>query len=91
MWFSETEKGTFWIRFVPEGRGAFVLGIDDLDLGTYFSPEAAADDVYLQKTGFAPWDQADGVPKPDSLSEWKRFDCADWDASRKPINPVSLE
>lgn len=82
MWFCETEKGVFWIRFVPRGRGIFVLGIEGLELGSYPSPEAAADDVYLQETGFSAWDSATQAHKPADISEWKRLDCAEWDMKR---------
>jgi hypothetical protein len=75
MWLRETEAGTFWIRFVPRGRGMFLLGIDDHELGSYFSPEAAVDDVYMQKTGWPSWDSARSVYKPADISEWKRIDC----------------
>jgi len=84
MWFHKTEAGTFWIRFVPRGRGMFVLGIDDQELGSYFSPEAAADDVYLQKTGYDLWDSVQDVCKPVDIAEWKRLDCIDWDSREKP-------
>ena len=80
MWIHKAEAGTFWIRFVPRGRGEFVLGIDGRELGTYFSPEAAADAVYLQDTGFAAWDSAGETARPAGLDEWVRLDCAAWDS-----------
>lgn len=80
MWFHKTEAGMFWIRFIPRGRGTFVLGIDDQELAEYFSPEAAADDVYMQKTGYALWDSLQEVRKPADIAEWKRLDCIDWDS-----------
>jgi hypothetical protein len=80
MWFHKSEAGTFWIRFVPRSRRTFVLGIDDQELGEYFSPEAAADDVYMQKTGYALWDSLQDVRKPADIAEWKRLDCIDWDS-----------
>ena len=82
MWIYNSEAGVFWIRFVPRGRGAFILGIEGMELGSYSSAEEAAEDVYLQETGFPPWDSAAQVSKPADISEWERLDCADWD-SRK--------
>ena len=80
MWICETEKGVFWIRYVPrQGRGVFALGIEGQELGWYPSPEAAADDVYIQETGFPAWDSAAEALKPADISDWKRLDCADWD------------
>jgi hypothetical protein len=84
MWFHKAEAGTFWIRFVPRGRGIFILGIDGRELGSYFSPEAAADDVYRQETGFTRWDSAEDMQVPTDLSEWKRLDCIEWDSGRGP-------
>ena len=85
MWICKTEQGVFWIRFSPQGRGVFVLGIEGTELGAYASPEAAADDVYHQETGFSEWDSASGVHRPADISDWKRLDCADWDC-RKQAN-----
>lgn len=80
MWYSQTRAGIFWIRFVPQGRGVFVLGTGHRELGTYLSPEAAADDVYLRRTGLPEWDAAQHADAPADLSEWIRLDCAEWDA-----------
>ena len=79
MWIHETAAGTFWIRFVPRGRGVFILGIDEVELGTYFSPETAADDVYMRRTGFEPWDLSAKTDRPTDLEEWTCMDCAAWD------------
>lgn len=83
MWFYKTEKGTFWIRFVPRGRGVFVLGMGDRELGYYSSAEAAVDDVYLGKTGIPEWDHQNTMYAPGDLSEWTRVDCATWDSSER--------
>lgn len=82
MWFYRTSRGTFWIRFVPLGPGVYLLGVDDRELGTYRSPEAAADDVSLQKTGFSEWDSSEDVSPPENIAGWTRLDCADWDRSK---------
>jgi hypothetical protein len=75
MWFCDTEIGRFWIRFDPRTRHRFLLGIDDEPLGWYYSPEAAADDVVLQKTGWPSWDHLSGAGKSAEFSCWKRVDC----------------
>jgi len=75
MWLYETDVGVFWIRFSPRGRGRFLLGIGDEELGAYLSPEAAVDDVYLQKSGWPEWDLHPQSRKPEDLSQWTRRDC----------------
>lgn len=75
MWVCSTEAGDFWIRFDPLSRKGFLLGIDEEALGSYYSPEAAADDVYLQKSGCGEWDSETPAWKPSDLSEWIRMDC----------------
>jgi hypothetical protein len=78
MWYRQTESGVFWIRFDPSTRTRFLLGIGDEPLGWYYSPEAAADDVFLQKTGWSEWDSLAAATKPKDLSEWVRMDCQAW-------------
>lgn len=78
MWYHQTEIGVFWIRFDPSTRTRFLLGIGDEPLGWYYSPEAAADDVFLQKTGWSEWDSLAAATKPNDLSEWVRMDCQAW-------------
>jgi hypothetical protein len=75
MWQYRTEIGVFWIRFDPRTRTRFVLGIEEEPLGWYYSPEAAADDVFLQKTGCSEWDLLAATSKPTDLSQWVRLDC----------------
>ena len=78
MWFYETDTGVFWIRFDPCDMRGFVLGIGEEVLGSYYSPEAAVDDVYMQKSGFPEWDDNPDAVRPPDLSGWVRRDCADW-------------
>ncbi len=75
MWICQTEVGLFWIRFDPRTRTRFLLGIGEGPLGWYFSPEAAADVVFLQDTGWAEWDSRPGVTRPRELADWIRVDC----------------
>ncbi|HQN18920.1 MAG TPA: hypothetical protein PKV86_07270 [Syntrophobacteraceae bacterium] len=75
MWTYQTEIGVLCIRFDPRTRTRFLLGIDDEPLGWYYSPEAAADDVFLQKTGWSEWDSLSSPVKPKDLTDWVRMDC----------------
>ena len=75
MWHCETEVGVFCIRYDPRTRTRFLLAIGDEPLGWYHSPEAAADDVFLQKTGWQEWDSLVPPTKPKNLADWTRMDC----------------
>lgn len=48
------------------------LWLDDELLGSYQSPEAAADDVYVQVTGHHAWDTLKNANPPIDLSGWQR-------------------
>ncbi len=65
-----TRVGTFCIRPQPNSPGRWWLCIGDDALGSYHSPEAAADDVYTQSTGHFEWDSLPPVEDPTDLSEW---------------------
>jgi hypothetical protein len=67
-WTFNTHVGTFWIK--PNQNKRFTLGIDYDSLGSYSSPEMAADDVFECETGFWPWDKQLTVLHPDCLHEW---------------------
>ncbi len=75
MWVCETEVGIFYIRFDPRTRTRFLLEIGDEPLGWYFSPEAAADVVFLQETGWPQWDSRADITRPRDLAAWVRMDC----------------
>jgi hypothetical protein len=66
----ESPVGTFWIR--PEPAGRVQLGIEGHRLRTYNSPKAAARDVAMKNTGWAPWDTLENVVVPRELNKWKR-------------------
>ncbi len=71
LYHYKTRVGTFWIASQPNAPGNFYLGVDDDILGPYYSPEAAADDVYSQSTSHYEWDAIDeSVTSPCDLSEW---------------------
>lgn len=55
-------------------NGRCALEIEGEIYGSYHSPVAAADDVYLHETGYDPWDlRPDGPNDPPDLSEWEVF------------------
>jgi hypothetical protein len=66
----ETPVGTFWIQ--PEPADRVQLGIDRHKLRTFTSARLAAKAVGDRTTGWAPWDELEGVPAPQRLSRWKR-------------------
>ncbi len=68
-----TDVGTFWI--LPDNSNRWGLFIDcdgnrEL-LGSYSTPEAAADDVYTQHTGWDDWDNPIRSNAPRDLGEWE--------------------
>jgi hypothetical protein len=68
MWYYYSPVGTFTIA--PESTGGFGLWIDNDKLATYLAPEAAAEAVCIQKTGFSPWDELVEANPPALLSDW---------------------
>ncbi|WP_043793493.1 hypothetical protein [Solidesulfovibrio fructosivorans] len=69
MFIYRTRFGTFSIR--PDA-GRWVLCMNDEALGSYHSPESAADDVFMCATTFDAWDSQGTVHEPESLAEWER-------------------
>lgn len=70
MWFYKSKVGTF--KIIPGSNGRYLLYIGDENLGSYHSPDAAADDVYMCATGHYPWDKQLTVTSPTDLGEWQR-------------------
>lgn len=71
MYFYKSPVGVFWIRPTTDRR--FVLGFGHEIIGVYYTPVAAADDVYVHVTGCTEWDMLDGkVDGPTDLSEWDK-------------------
>ena len=68
----KTKLGIFRISPDPEIPGQYRLYMDQLWIGSYFSAEAAASDVYTQTTGYDPWDlQDEAVFDPRNLGQWQ--------------------
>lgn len=73
MWYHYiTAVGTFWIRPQPNKPGSYWLGLDDMPLRAYPSPEAAAQAVQSQQTGLKLWDQHLQNQKPADISQWRQ-------------------
>jgi len=71
MWFHfQSAIGVFWIRPQPNCPGSFWLGLDDLPLCAYTSPEDAAEAVIRQDVGYKPWDSLVSPKCPINLSDW---------------------
>lgn len=73
-YWCRTAVGIFWIRPQPGYPDRVWLGIDEVGpLGSYHSPEAAADDFAGGHTGWHEWDSiAHTSLGPRDLSEWHR-------------------
>lgn len=72
LYHCKTKAGVFWIAPQPGSPGRFWLGIGDVPLGSYHTPEAAADDVHCQSTGWNEWDMLGLVSFPTELADWTK-------------------
>ncbi len=70
MWYYKAKVGTFRIHSNLENPGSYLLKIDNVHLGHYDSPEAAADDVCKRSTGWDAWDLLPSEEAPGNLSVW---------------------
>ena len=70
LFLYRTRFGTFSIR--PGHDGRWMLALGDEALGSYHSPAAAAEDVFMCATGHYGWDSQGTVNEPESLVEWER-------------------
>lgn len=69
MYIFHSRVGTFSIARNYDG---YRLTVNNMDLGTYPSAVAAADDVYMHVTGYWPWDKLDGkADAPSDIYEWE--------------------
>jgi len=67
-------RSPFGVFVIRPHQGRWGLWCEDELYGSYHSPQAAADDVYMQATGHDEWDMKspDGT-EPTDLSEWERI------------------
>jgi hypothetical protein len=68
-WIFKSEIGLFWIR--RQSDGACELGLENFSLGSYASPQQAAEHVNGRMTGHTAWDLARDLPLPRGLDEWE--------------------
>jgi hypothetical protein len=69
--YYKTRIGTFYIRQSKDNPKIFHLWIGEELLGSYSSPINAADDVYMQATGYHEWDSLESADNPHDISEWE--------------------
>ncbi|MCL1985468.1 MAG: hypothetical protein FWG59_03370 [Betaproteobacteria bacterium] len=67
----KTDVGTFTIA--PDRSGYWTLFIGSEGLGSYATPEMAADDVFMCESGHWEWDRRLIVYHPCDLSEWTQL------------------
>ncbi|MDZ4088761.1 MAG: hypothetical protein U1E69_18375 [Tabrizicola sp.] len=66
-----THLGT--ISLIPESQGRYKVMISDENMGSYHSPQAAADDVANDHLGTTPWNvDLSTLGIPEDLGEWNR-------------------
>ena len=69
MYAYKSRVGTFRIY---RGYGKWCLALGESFCELHDSPVAAADSVFTHTTGYAPWDNLDGIVEgPSDLSEWR--------------------
>ena len=71
MWSFKTSTGLLRIQRLPNSR--YGLYLDDELLGSYHSPDGAAEAVYTCSTGYRRWDGDGPVFTPRELREWQYF------------------
>jgi len=48
--------------------------VDGMPTITFESPEAAAESVYNQRSGYVVWDQLENPPAPENLDGWEKIE-----------------
>jgi hypothetical protein len=67
-----TEYARFELRQEP--LGLWDLWVDGMPTITFESPEAAAESVYKQRSGYVVWDQLENPPAPENLDGWEKIE-----------------
>lgn len=72
MWKYDSPIGSLYIKRLYDGRYGFIY--DGTVWESSDSPQAEADNVYMQCTGCSKWDMLDisNINIPNDLSEWER-------------------
>lgn len=72
MWKYDSPIGSLYIKRLNDGRYGFIY--DGTVWESSDSPQAEADNIYMQCTGCSKWDMLDisNINIPNDLSEWER-------------------
>lgn len=63
--------GVLWIARDPHHQAQVWLGMNETPLGSYSSPEAAAEAVRASRSGWHPLDELHHSHRPHALAEWQ--------------------
>lgn len=73
MWLYKSPIGNIYIKRLNNGRYGMIF--DGVVWESCSTPQAEADNVYMQVTGCSTWDMYDatGCVVPSDLSEWEQI------------------
>ena len=73
IWYYKSPIGNIYIKRLPDGRYGMIYNKTVWE--SCDSPQAEADNVYMQCTGCSDWDMYDtsNIIVPTDLSEWKKI------------------
>jgi hypothetical protein len=71
MYIFRSKAGTFTIGSDPTVSGCYELCIGGMWLGTYETPDRAAQDVLMRCTGWHDWDNRKDTDCPGEIGEWE--------------------
>ena len=66
-----SKSGTFTILPDDQNPGMYQLCMGGMWLGSYDTPEKAAESLPCRQTGWFDWDRCEGAQCPQSLDEWE--------------------
>ncbi|CAG5016276.1 hypothetical protein DYBT9275_05518 [Dyadobacter sp. CECT 9275] len=71
IYYFKSKYGLFSIRPQP-GADRVQLFLNEEILGSYVNAASAAEDVYIQETGYFEWDYQTDVGRPITLADWHK-------------------
>ena len=73
MWRYKSPIGNIYIKRLPNGR--YGMEYDNVIWESCDTPQAEADNVYMQCTGCSQWDlfRTKGINVPRSLDDWEKI------------------
>lgn len=72
VYIFRSRSGTFTILPDEQAPGMYQLCIGGMWLGSYDSPEQAAESLPCKSTGWPEWDRSTGPECPQSLEDWDK-------------------